>query len=168
MNLKSIIGHPYSMWLLNHRFVKFGSVGFTGTLVNLGVLFVGQEFIFRSVVSADTRLNLSLGLAIFSATLSNFTLNRIWTWADRKEEIEKQCLLQLGQYFLACWLAIAIQFFLTKTFVHLMHYLAANAFAILVSSGVNFLVNDAWTFRANKDFLTATGIENVEGIERDV
>ncbi|MGH8498198.1 MAG: GtrA family protein [Methylococcales bacterium] len=138
-------------WLLRNRFVKFGTVGFSGTFVNLGVLYAARETLFQAVESHDTRLSLSLALAIFCATVSNFSLNRIWTWADRKDEIGRHYFLQLGQYFVACWLAIAIQFVLTKFLALYLYYLAANAIAIVVSSVVNFLVNDAWTFGVKKE-----------------
>lgn len=136
--------------LLQNRFVKFGMVGFSGTFVNLGVLYAAQETLFKTVESLDTRLSLSLALAIFCATVSNFSLNRIWTWADRKDEIARHYFFQLGQYFVACWLAIAIQFILTKLLVFYLYYLAANVIAIVMSSVVNFLVNDAWTFGKKK------------------
>lgn len=152
-------------WLLKNRFVKFGTVGFSGTFVNLGVLYVAREFLFQAVESPDTRLSLSLALAISCATVSNFSLNRMWTWADRKDEIARHYFFHLGQYFLACWLAIAIQFVLTKLLAAYFYdlakhviaideefcYLAANVIAIVVSSVVNFLVNDAWTFGVKKE-----------------
>ncbi|MCI0654666.1 MAG: GtrA family protein [Methylococcaceae bacterium] len=149
-------------WLLKNRFVKFGSVGFTGTFVNLGVLYLGQETIFLGIDSPDSRLSLSLALAIVCATASNFSLNRIWTWADRRERIARHYFLQLGQYFVACWLAIAIQFILTKGLALYIHYLAANVIAIVVSSVVNFLVNDAWTFGVKKDPVDPGCVERIE------
>lgn len=150
MTIQRLIQYPLVQWLLNQRFVKFGSVGFSGTFVNLGVLYLGQEFLFQAIESSHTRLNASLALAIFCATVSNFSLNRIWTWADRKDEIAKHYFLQLGQYFIACWAAIALQFVLTKVIAGYVHYLLANAIAIVISSVVNFLVNDAWTFGVKK------------------
>jgi putative flippase GtrA len=131
--------------LVSYRLAKFGAVGCSGVIVNLSVLFVGQEYIFRWVTSVGSRLNISLGFAILIATLSNFTLNRSWTWSDRKYE-GKRVLIQLGKYFAACWLAISIQIFATKILSHFIHYLLANVSAIGFSSLVNFLMNDSWTF----------------------
>ncbi|MCS5564660.1 MAG: GtrA family protein [Methylococcales bacterium] len=145
--IQDILQHPSIQWMRQHRFLKFGSVGLSGVLVNLTVLYLGQEYIFWMVDSVDTRLNFSLSLAIFCATISNFSLNRIWTWADRKEKIQRKYLLQLAQYFVACWIAIAIQFFLTKFLAAYWYYLLANLLAIVLSSVINFLVNDAWTFK---------------------
>jgi putative flippase GtrA len=145
--IQDILQHPSIRWVRQHRFLKFGSVGLSGVLVNLTVLYLGQEYIFRMVDSVDARLNFSLSLAIFFATISNFSLNRIWTWADRKEKIQRKYFLQLAQYFVACWVAIAVQFFLTKLLAAHWYYLFANLLAIVLSSVINFLVNDAWTFK---------------------
>ncbi len=142
---------PVIAWALKNRFVRFGSVGFSGTLINLGILYLGQEYLFKAVESDDMRLNLALSLAIFCATISNFTLNRMWTWADRKQELDKHFLFQLGQYFVACWLAIALQFLITKLLAAHVFYLVANFAAIALASIVNFLVNDYWTFGARKN-----------------
>ncbi len=147
---KLVLRLPLVGWLLQHRFVKFGSVGFSGTLVNLGVLYLGQEYLFRAIEPEGMRLDLSLALAIFCATVNNFTWNRIWTWADRKEEIEKHFLIQLGQYFIACWLAIVFQFFFTKILAAYMFYMVANITAIVMASVINYLMNDIWTFATRK------------------
>lgn len=159
MTLQKIFGRPFFRWLLHNRFFKFGSVGFSGTFVNIGVLYLGQEYIFQAVESADSRLSVSLALAIFCATVSNFSLNRLWTWADRRNEIGKNYFFQLGQYFIACWVAIVIQFVMTKILTVYWYYLAANVIAIIVSSVINFLVNDAWTFRVKKDPVSCGGVE---------
>jgi putative flippase GtrA len=147
---KLVLRLPLVGWLLQQRFVKFGSVGFSGTLVNLGVLYVGQEYLFRAIEPEGMRLDLSLVLAIFCATVNNFTWNRIWTWADRKEEVEKHFVIQLGQYFVACWLAIIFQFFFTKILAVYMFYMVANITAIVMASVINYVMNDIWTFASRK------------------
>jgi putative flippase GtrA len=137
-----------SLWTT--RFLKFGLVGSSGILVNLAILYSCQEFLFRGLEPQGTRLSLSLSAAIFVATLNNFAWNRLWTWGDRKDQIGKHILIQLGQYFLACWLSILLQFVFTKILAHYLYYLAANLFAIAFAALVNFLVNDAWTFAAKR------------------
>ena len=64
---------PLLAWLFKKRFIKFGTVGASGVVVNLGVLYLGQEFLFTAIQSHDMRLNVSLGLAIFCATVNNFS-----------------------------------------------------------------------------------------------
>lgn len=141
---------PLVGWLLRQRFVRFGTVGFSGTLINLGMLYLGQEYIFRMIEDNGIRLDLSLGLAIFCATINNFTWNRIWTWHDRQEKLHKSFIVQLLQYFFACMVAIALQFTLTKLLANHMHYMAANVSAIVLASLVNYLINDFWTFAVRK------------------
>lgn len=132
--------------LFRPRFIKFGIVGASGVLVNLSMLYAGQEFLFSTIVSETLRLNLSLALAIFIATISNFSWNRIWTWHDRKSLRSVPIVVQFGQYALACWVGTAIQVALTNLFVLFMHYLPANLIAVVIASLFNFVANDLWTF----------------------
>ncbi len=128
------------------RFIKFGIVGASGVVVNLAVLYIGQEMLFNEVAQQTLRLNLSLALAIFVATMSNFFWNRRWTWHDRKEHRTVPIIFQFGQYAVACWVGIAVQFGLTNLFALFLHYLLANLFAVVIASVFNFVANDFWTF----------------------
>jgi dolichol-phosphate mannosyltransferase len=144
---------PLASWLrriISLRFLKFGIVGASGIVVNQGVLYVAQEYVFH--VSHDParldwlKLNLSLGLAIFFATLNNFFWNRLWTWRDRDAPHHRSILIQFGQYSLSCGVSIALQVLLTNLLAPHVYYMIANFFAIVVTSVVNFLLNDIWTF----------------------
>jgi len=132
------------------RFLKFGTVGVSGIVVNQGVLYIAQEFIFHvSHVPGEVNwldLNLSLGLAIFFATLNNFFWNRLWTWADRKQLNDRTWFLQFGQYTLSCGLSIALQVAFTNLMAPHVYYLVANFIAIVFTSVLNFVLNDIWTF----------------------
>ncbi len=136
--------------LLAWRLVRFGSVGASGVLVNLAVLYIGREYLF-AWVDGPLRLNLALALAILVATLNNFTWNRLWTWHDRRAHIRRGLWVQLGQYFLAGWIGIGIQVALTNLLALWLHYLVANLVAIACAAVVNYLVNDVWTFRRSLD-----------------
>ena len=137
---------PLVGWVLRHRFPRFAVVGASGTVGNLVVLDLGQEVLFRAVEPEGTRLNLALALAVFVATINNFTWNRLWTWHDRREHIRTPVVLQFAQYGIACWLGILLQFVITKLLVGHVHYLVANVVAIVIASVANFVVNDNWTF----------------------
>ena len=141
---------PLLAWLFKRRFMKFGTVGASGVVVNLAVLYLCQEFLFRAIASANMRLNVSLAVAIFFATANNFYWNRAWTWRDRQHHPDKHLLLHFGQYALAVWVGIVLQVILTKLLVLHLHYLIANATAIVLASVFNFLVNNFWTFRHHK------------------
>ena len=147
--LQRTLDMPLVGSVLQHRFIKFGVVGFSGTIVNLLVLFLSQEHLFAGLRPEELRLNCSLALAIFVATVHNFLWNRFWTWRDRKGKTRYRFLVQMGQYFLASWLSIALQFIATKIGAQFMHYLLANVIAIILAAVVTFLLNDVWTFRPN-------------------
>ncbi len=136
--------------VLSRRFLKFGTVGASGIVVNQGVLYVAQEYVFHVAHNAGSvdwlRLNLSLGVAIFFATLNNFFWNRLWTWADRRQHYYRPWLVQFGQYTMACWLSIALQIVLTNLLAPHLYIYVANLIAIVLTSVLNFLLNDIWTF----------------------
>lgn len=116
--------------------------------MNIGVLYLAQEFLFNTVQTPEIRLNLSL--AIFLATLDNFFWNRLWTWADRKPYLQVPLPAQFGQYALACCLSIVLQVVFTNLLAPHFYYQIANLIAIGVTSVMNFLLNDIWTFGRTK------------------
>ncbi len=141
---------PVLKRLAGYRFSKFAVVGFSGTLVNLAVLYLCQELLLKDVFPEERRLNLSLGAAIFLATINNFLWNRYWTWRDRKGMVKHGFWVQMGQYFLASWLSIVLQFTITRLAAWLVHYLVANVIAIIFAAFVTYLLNDVWTFATRK------------------
>ena len=98
LNIRLSIGSLFRR-IFSQRFLKFGTVGASGTVVNLGLLYFAQEHIFTAVHQPEMRLNFSLALAIFFATLNNFFWNRLWTWADRKQHYDRPILIQFGQIY---------------------------------------------------------------------
>ncbi len=147
-------------WLKGFRYIKFGLVGASGTVVNMVVLYLSQEYLFAAIAAPRIRLYASLALAITVATVNNFTWNRLWTWADRLHNAALNSrpgqahqtgisafLGQFGRYAFASWFGIALQYGLTLWLSHTLHYLLANVIAIVIASVSNFLFNDHWTFR---------------------
>jgi putative flippase GtrA len=143
-------------WADRYRYIKFGIVGASGTVVNLVVLYIGHEYIFNAIEADYKKPYLSLALAITLATLNNFTWNRLWTWADRvraleADEIQPVSLrmlgMEFGQYVTASAFGSALQYVLTLLLSGSMDYRLANVIAILAASVSNFLANDRWTFK---------------------
>lgn len=132
------------------RFIKFGTVGLSGTIVNLVILFLNQEIVFRNIYPTERRLLLSLSVAIFFATLNNFFWNRVWTWGDRKGKTRYGLFVQLGQYFLACGIAIILQYVMTIFLAKYVYYLIANVIAIVCAAVFVYIMNDIWTFALKK------------------
>ena len=144
-------------WIERYRYIKFGIVGASGTVVNLVVLYLGHEYLFHHIEADYKRPYLSLALAILLATINNFTWNRLWTWRDRVEALEADAAIQpvglrvlgmeFGQYATASAFGSALQYVLTLLLSGSMDYRLANVIAIIAASVSNFLANDRWTFK---------------------
>ena len=141
---------PGGEWLVKQRFAKFGAVGFAGTIVNVGVLYIADKVVYRGVESPDIRANLALVTGIFIATVHNFLWNRAWTWGDRKVHGRASIIVQFFQYCMSCSLAIALQILFTNVLGRYMFLELANFVAIGISAVLNYLINHTWTFRARK------------------
>lgn len=63
---------------LTRRFAKFGAVGASGVVVNLGTL-----ALLRGM---GVHTNLASAVAIELSILSNFLINHLWTFGDRRSE----------------------------------------------------------------------------------
>jgi putative flippase GtrA len=128
------------------RFARFGSVGALGTVVNLVFLWLGQEWLLARIEPESLRLSLALSLSIAISTVHNFAWNRAWTWADRRSDDRTPLVQQFGQYALACWFGILLQFIVTRALADTMHYMLAAVLAIGLASVANYAINDVWTF----------------------
>jgi dolichol-phosphate mannosyltransferase len=133
--------------MVRWRFIKFGLVGASGTVINIAVLYVAQEYLLRGIADFHVRLNYSIALAITVATISNFYWNRRLTWRDRTRHTPQPALRLFVKYVMAAALSIVIQSLLTKWLALHLHYLLANVIAIVLASVVNFVANDKLTFR---------------------
>jgi len=136
--------------MVRWRFIKFGLVGASGTVINIAVLYLAQEHLLRSIADFQARLNFSIALAITVATISNFYWNRRLTWRDRTRNMPQPALRLFVKYVMAAALSIVIQSLLTKWLALHLHYLLANVIAIVLASVVNFIANDRLTFRRHR------------------
>ena len=146
--------------MLRWRFIKFGLVGGSGTVINIVVLYLAQEHLLKGIADFHTRLNYSIALAITVATISNFYWNRRLTWRDRTRNTPQPALRLFAKYVMAATLSIVIQSLLTKWLALYLHYLVANVMAIVLSSVVNFVANDKLTFRRKREKIPADGNPN--------
>lgn len=83
------------------RFIKFGTVGFIGYLINA----FGLELFYR--LGAPTGLAAGLGAEL--AIISNFTLNNIWTFSSEKITDLKKLIVKFIQFNFTSLGAILIQ-----------------------------------------------------------
>lgn len=75
--------------ILEHRIFKFLVVGGVGTLIQLVMLQVFRAALPEFSFFVITNFILATFLSIETAIVSNFTLNNIWTFADRKLKVSQ-------------------------------------------------------------------------------
>jgi dolichol-phosphate mannosyltransferase len=122
-----------SLW--SPRLVKFGVVGVTGVVVNLGVLAVLQ--------GAGVPVHLAAALAIEVSIISNFLLNSLWTFSDRTGGMVSQALRFHAVSLVGAGIQLAIFALLHRVFG--MVYVA-QVVGIGFGTVGNYLLNSAWTF----------------------
>jgi putative flippase GtrA len=137
---------PMARW----RFIKFGMVGASGTVINVAVLYLAQEYLLLGIADFHERLNFSIAMAITLATISNFYWNRRLTWRDRRHQMHRSALILFLRYVMAAGLAIVVQSLLTKWLALHTHYIVANLVAIVLASVCSFIANDRMTFRRRR------------------
>src|SRR5512139_2995422 len=96
------------------RFLKFATVGALGAAIDFGVMNLMTHLFDMKLVYAGT-------VSFICAVLSNFTLNRYWTYPDSRS---RHILHQLGMFFVVNAAGIA---FRVPT-LHFVEPLMANMF----------------------------------------
>jgi putative flippase GtrA len=130
-------------WL--RQFVKFAIVGGAGTIVNLAVF---STIIYAYVKAAGSRPllveQMASGIAFCVAVVSNFLLNRRWTFRHTGSLIP-----HFGRFFLVSCVGLALNVFL-YTVLHERAGLGehlSELLAIACVMPINFLGSKFWAFR---------------------
>jgi putative flippase GtrA len=124
-------------WL---QLVRFGLVGGTGFVVNVGVYAACVH-----VAGIDYRV--AFVLAWLVAVSNNFLLNRHWTF----EAAAGSARFQAVRFFAVSVVAAVFGFLLLTLLVESagMAKVPAEALAVAASTPLNFLGNKLWSFRAS-------------------
>ena len=125
------------------RFLKFGLVGLSGVLVNEGLLWLLTE-------NLGLYYLLSAAIAVETAIITNFILNDIWTFRDRRTPGNRSLLGRGLKFNLVSLggLGINIAILWTVTEVVGISYLISNLIGIAGATLWNFTINTLWTWRA--------------------
>ena len=136
------------------RFLKFAMVGAFGAVIDFGVMNLMTHMFNMKLVFAGT-------ISFACAVMSNFFLNRYWTYPDSRS---KHILHQLGMFVIVSAAGIAFRIpilhyveppmaTIVEKVTHVpdatAHLLAKNAtlaFAIGVVMIWNFFINRYWTY----------------------
>jgi dolichol-phosphate mannosyltransferase len=124
------------------RFVKFGVVGVSGIAVNYGVYLPLTRWLG---VSAEIALAVSIAVSI----VTNFGLNEVWTFRDRRAGGFSGLFRRLVQFLVVSLGGAAIQWSVTMIAFRWLgiHDLVAVLAGIAVATFWNFFLNLVWTWR---------------------
>ncbi len=128
----------------NRRILKFGLVGLSGVVVNSALLWVlaGHHVLPFYLCSF---------IAIETSIITNFLLNDMWTWSDRRHG--HKCVRFLKYNISTAFSSIFINMtvlFILKEWIGML-YLPANFIGIGCGMLVNFLLNHFWTYAIKSD-----------------
>ena len=121
---------------------RFYTVGASGLLINyiasllFNTLAPNLWFLYSTVIG------------IFISMTSNFFLNKIWTFEDRKfnlQETDVQFGMFIGFSSLGAFIQLLLVYALVENYE--MEYPASLILAVAVASVGNFLLNKKWTFK---------------------
>lgn len=123
------------------QFVKFGIVGASGLVVNL-VLFTLLQHV-TPVAEQTARYSFNYSVAFLSGGVSNYFLNRIWTFRSSGHAVK-----QGFQFISVSLVALVVGLVVTKLLIPQLGpghrtWFAATLCAIVV----NFFANKYWTFK---------------------
>jgi dolichol-phosphate mannosyltransferase len=123
---------------------RFYTIGVTGLAVNLLI-----SYIFTNGFTDIWYLHANV-LGIISSMMTNFILNKYWTFEDKDFSIKKT-LKQFTKFMLFSSFGALIQLGLVFTLVEetTMSYPSALIIAVTIASSGNFMMNKKWTFKEN-------------------
>ena len=121
-------------WL---QLAKFGAVGASGYVVNLGVYVLLVQVL-------DVHYLLAAVGSFLVAVSNNYFWNRHWTFRGDKGHVG----VQGARFLVVSVLALAANLVVLQILVHLgVGKILAQAIAIVLVTPVNFVGNKLWTFR---------------------
>ncbi len=140
----SLTSRNNQVWNEWKKIIKFGFVGLSGVLVNIGFLYLFTEYMGLYYIIASI-------VAIEISILSNFLLNDCWTF-KLKDEVDSYTQNRFQRFFsfqcvsiIGLIINIGILYFLTDFFG--IYYLVSNLIGILIVFFWNYLINRHVTWK---------------------
>ena len=137
------------------RILKFATVGASGTVVNLAVVWLGNTLLFTAL-GEPHQTWMSYALAIIVSIFSNYIFNYHWTWRDRKGQGAAYFFLHLLKYYLTSMAAAGLQFLIANGLIVVLFagsvavpvfWKMGAALAGIGTTGIlSFLVHHFWNF----------------------
>jgi dolichol-phosphate mannosyltransferase len=141
ITLYSFVNHGSAAWREWKRVFKFGIVGLSGIVVNLGILYFLVEFF-------SLNKDLASPVAIEFSILNNFILNDLWTFGSSVDPKVSGRWHRLLAFNIVSIGGAVINYgiFLGLTTWFAVYYLAAQLIGILIAFVWNFVVNRRLTW----------------------
>ncbi len=119
-------------WL---QLAKFGIVGFSGYVVNLGI--------YAALLGIGAHKAAAVSFVVSAAW--NYWWNRHWTFAHQKGSFAYQG----ARFFVVALVALAVNQLWLVVFLDVLHLgkIVSQAIAIVLVTPLNFLGNKLWSFR---------------------
>ena len=118
---------------------KYYTVGASGVLVNLGLLYSLTEFV-------GVWYFLSYVIAISVSITSNFILNKFWTFRDSADS--QRTIIMYVKFVSVSLMGMGIQLGSVYVLVESLavYYMIAALISICIAGAINFIINRRWTF----------------------
>lgn len=146
--------------IIKHRFFKFLFVGGLGTLIQLTVLSILRAILPDFNLFFLSKFLTATLIAIEAAIISNFVLNNLWTFADKKLD-PKTIPSKFVQFNLASMGSVVIQFIINllgENMIGLKPLFALPVIGFMVDTGLIFAMTGIviglfWNFFAYSKFI---------------
>jgi len=119
--------------------IKFGVVGFSGLVIDYSL-----TYLFKEVFFTDKYIANSIGFA--TAALSNFILNKIWTFKSKNPNVLKEFALFISIASIGLILNNLIIWFLDD-YLNLFEFYISKFIAIVAVFIWNYLINYFFNFK---------------------
>ena len=136
ISLYSVRHRESAGWKEMHNVIKFGIVGASGVLVNMGVLYTFTEFLhIYYLLSSAAATELSI--------VTNFALNDFWTFGNEKERKMARRSHRFISYNIVSLGNVAINIGALYFFTEILgiNYLVSNFIGIIIAFSWSFVVN---------------------------
>jgi len=119
--------------------IKYYTVGGSGVLVNLGILYALTDFMGLWYIASQV-------IAISLSISSNFLFNRFWTFSGSIQD--QRISVMYVKFIIVSLIGMFIQLGITFALVEniALYYMHAAGIGIVVAGAINYVVNRRWTF----------------------
>ena len=129
-------------------FLKYAVVGASGTVLDVGSLYVFVDLLHIPVLVAAA-------MSFVLAVVNNFILNKVWTFRNNSRNVRTQFI----KFFIVSVVGLVLTEICMALFVYLLDiwYIASKLITSVIVLTWNFLANKNWTFTEKDRPLSAAG-----------